>query len=210
MAFRVPRAHRRVGPRGRARVRYLPRALLRPEFRRAGATAPRPRRHGGEEPFRQVGGPDGGPRDRGPARVPGAGVGPNVSDCREPHRPTRPRGPGGPRRRPKSALDRRASVPRSRQVLALNIAAESRGPCNGPKSKQALQRMTPILEQQARDGGAGFATGLLTGCGTSSEPPHWPHGSNAGRTRISDGRGAGREGVEGGALSAACEEPSWP
>ena len=74
-ALGVPRAHRRVGPGGRSRVRHPARAVLRAESRRAGAADVRPRREGGDVPVRQVRGPNGGHRDRGPAGVPGPGAG---------------------------------------------------------------------------------------------------------------------------------------
>jgi len=67
--------HGALGPRGRSRVRHPPRALLRPESRRAGAADLRARRQGGDVPVGQVRGPDGRHRDRRPARVPGPGAG---------------------------------------------------------------------------------------------------------------------------------------
>ena len=61
-------------PRGRSRVRDAPRALRRPESRRAGAAHLRPRLEGRDVPVQQVGWSDGGGRDRRSARVPGPGA----------------------------------------------------------------------------------------------------------------------------------------
>ena len=51
------------------------RAVLRAESRRPGATDVRPNREGGDLSLGQIRGPDGGHRDRRPARVPRPGVG---------------------------------------------------------------------------------------------------------------------------------------
>ena len=73
--LRIPRAHGRLGPGGRPRVRDPTRAVLRAESGRAGAAHVRPGRQDRDLSVGQVRRPDGGHRDRGPARVLGAGPG---------------------------------------------------------------------------------------------------------------------------------------
>jgi hypothetical protein len=70
-----PCPHGRLGAGGRSHVRYPPRPVLHPESRRTGTARLRPDREGRNVPVGQVRGPDGGHRDRRPARVPGPGAG---------------------------------------------------------------------------------------------------------------------------------------
>ena len=74
-ALGVSRPYGRLGSRGRPRLRHPARSVLCPEPGRPGAADLRPDGENGHLPFRQVRGPDGGPRDRRPLGVPRAGAG---------------------------------------------------------------------------------------------------------------------------------------